>query len=61
MRQHQFKCPACDEEGVITLPDELTRFNCPAECGASFLKYKALAGWGIRCVVKPVFATIDHQ
>jgi len=37
----------------------MTRFDCPADCGASFLKYKALAGWAIRCVVQPVFATTD--
>jgi predicted RNA-binding Zn-ribbon protein involved in translation (DUF1610 family) len=52
----KFHCPACGEEGEITLPKEMMRFNCPAECGAGFLHYHAQAGWAIRCVIKPVFA-----
>jgi predicted RNA-binding Zn-ribbon protein involved in translation (DUF1610 family) len=60
-RDHNFHCPACDEQGVITLPDEFTTFNCPAECGARFVKYKGMVGWSIRCVVRPVFARDDEQ
>jgi hypothetical protein len=55
MRWHTFHCPACDEQGEIELPDEFTRFDCPAECGAVFVKYSGRVGWAIRCVVEPVF------
>lgn len=55
-RDHHFKCPACDEEGTITLPEEFVRFDCPAQCGASFVKYRGTVGWAIRCVVQPVFS-----
>lgn len=51
----KFHCPSCGEEGLITLPDEMMRFNCPAECGAGFLHYRGQAGWMTRCVVQPVF------
>lgn len=55
-RASKFECPACGESGIITLPEEMTRFDCPGECGASFLKYQGDGGvWHIRCVVRPVF------
>lgn len=53
--KHAFECPACGEQGEITLPDEMMRFDCPADCGASFLKYPDPPGWLIRCVVRPYF------
>jgi hypothetical protein len=55
-REHNFKCPACDEEGVITLPDHFLTFGCLGDCGATFAKYQGQTGWSIRCVVEPVFA-----
>ena len=55
MRTHGFRCPACGEHGEIELPDTLTRFDCPGECGAGFLKYSGTVGWSIKCVVRPVF------
>ena len=34
-RQHHIKCPACEAEGDITLPNEFVRFGCPdARAGA---------------------------
>lgn len=57
---HNFKCPACGEEGIATLPDEFMTFGCPAECGASFAKYRGEANrWEIKCVVQPVFIGDD--
>jgi hypothetical protein len=53
--KHAFHCPACDEQGEFELPDEFVQFDCPTECGASFVKYRGQAGWAIRCVVRPVF------
>lgn len=55
-RDHNFKCPACDEEGIITLPDCFMTFACPGKCGAIFVKYDGMVGWAIKCVVQPVFA-----
>lgn len=52
---HEFMCPSCGENGLITFADIMDRFNCPAECGASFLHYHDGADWKIRCVVQPVF------
>lgn len=54
-RKHAFHCPACDEQGEFELPDEFVRFECPADCGAGFVKYRGQAGWAIRCVVQPMF------
>ena len=38
-RQHHIKCPACEAEGDITLPNEFVRFGCPDDCGAVFVKH----------------------
>lgn len=55
-RNYHFVCPACGEEGELGLKaNERGTFGCPAECGATFVEYKGLAGWAIRCVVQPVF------
>lgn len=55
MTTHGFRCPTCGEHGEIELPDKFTRFDCPAECGAGFVKYAGSVGWSIKCVVRPVF------
>ena len=60
-RQHHIKCPACEAEGDITLPNEVVRFGCPDDCGAVFVKYRGDVGWAIRCVVRPVFSRQERD
>lgn len=62
-RVYDFHCPACDDEGELTLDaNEEGQLGCPAGCGASFIEYKSDKGWVLRCVVRPFFATTpeDH-
>jgi hypothetical protein len=49
---HKFQCPSCDEAGEIKLPVSFERFDCPADCGASFVHYEERHGkWRINCVM----------
>lgn len=58
LRDHNFHCPTCGEQGIIGLPDKFSTFGCPANCGATFAKYQGTAGWHIRCVVRPMFKRV---
>lgn len=56
IRYYHFACPSCGEHGDLGLDEnDIGTFQCPAECGATFLEYKALTNWCLRCVVQPVY------
>lgn len=53
-----FVCPGCESEGELKvgLNEAHKPFACPEGCGATFVLWKHMAHWRLRCVVRPYFA-----
>ena len=52
-----FVCVGCGVNGELKLlkKDGMTPFGCPEGCGATYVPWKYLGQWQLKCVVQPEF------
>lgn len=52
-----FVCVGCGAEGELELlkADGMKPFGCPEGCGATYVPWKYLGEWTLKCVVMPMF------
>jgi hypothetical protein len=55
---YDYCCEGCGSLGILEVPTDVRRLNCPEDCGASYVQWhppEQLAA--LMCVVCPVFET----
>lgn len=55
---YDYCCEGCGALGHLEVPSKIRQFNCPANCGASYVQWhppEQIAA--LMCVVCPVFET----